>query len=80
MYKAIEYFDDLQDNCYTYKVGDTYPRAGYEPSPERVKELLSSENKRGRAVIAEVKATKAAKVEEPEAAEKAPKKSSKKKD
>ena len=52
MYKAIEYFTDLQDNGYAYNVGDTYPREGYEPTAERIEELSSGQNVRGRAVIA----------------------------
>lgn len=53
MYKAIEYFTDLQDNGYAYKVGDEYPRKGYNPSEDRINELAGKENVRGRAVIAE---------------------------
>lgn len=52
MYKAVEYFTDLQDNSFAYNVGDTYPREGYEPSAERIDELSSGKNVRGRAVIA----------------------------
>lgn len=52
MYKAIEYFTDNQDNGYAYNVGDEYPRQGYEPTEERIQELLSSKNKRHRPVIA----------------------------
>ena len=51
MYKAIEYFTDLQDNNYGYNVGDTFPRSGLEVSDKRLKELAGSKNKRGRAVI-----------------------------
>ena len=50
-YKAIESFKDLLDNNYKYRVGDSFPRSGYSPSKERIEELLSCENKRGRAVI-----------------------------
>lgn len=82
MYKAIEYFTDLQDNCYEYKVGDTYPREGYTPSEERIEELASDKNKRGRAVIELVSASKKAVIEEPAEApveEEQPKKRSRKK-
>lgn len=51
MYKVIEHFTDLQDNNYSYNVGDTFPRSGYDVSEERLAELSSSKNKRGRAVI-----------------------------
>lgn len=54
MYKAIEYFTDLQDNGYAYKVGDTYPRMGYIPPQERIDELAGAKNMRGRAVIEKV--------------------------
>ena len=88
MYKAIEYFTDLKDNEYEYKAGDTYPRKGYEPSEERIAELASDKNKRGRAVIELVVASKIAVIDEPaeapveeekEEAEEQPKKRSRKK-
>ena len=81
MYKAIEYFTDLQDNCYEYKVGDIYPREGYTPTEARIDELISPSNKRGRAVIAKVEAEKveAEDVEAEKPVEK-PKKRTKKKD
>ena len=75
MYKAIEYFTDLQDNNYEYKEGDAYPRKGYEPSEARIEELLGANNKRGRAVIEAVAASKVLDVEEEK-----PKKRAKKKD
>ena len=51
-YIAVEYFTDLQDNEYAYKVGDVYPRKGYTPSPERIEELSTDKNVRKRPVIA----------------------------
>ena len=77
-YKAIENFKDLLDNEYKYRAGDTFPRSGYTPSKERIEELLSCENKRGRAVIEEVKEEFMNKPVEPaesaeEAVEEAPK-------
>lgn len=50
-YKAKEHFTDLQDNNFSYNVGDIFPRSGYTVSEERIKELASSDNKRGRPVI-----------------------------
>ena len=50
-YKAKEHFIDLQDNNHSYNVGDIYPRSGYDVSEERIAELASSDNLRGRAVI-----------------------------
>ena len=54
MYKAIEYFTDLQDNSYEYNVGDVYPRKGYTPSDVRIEELATDKNVRHRPVIAAV--------------------------
>jgi len=54
-YKAIEYFTDAQDNDYPYVKGDKYPREGYMPSEERIKELSTPFNARQLAVIEEVK-------------------------
>lgn len=67
MFKAVEYFKDLKDNGHKYHPGDTFPREGYAPGAKRIAELASANNKRGRAVIAEV-AEKAADepVEKPE--------------
>ena len=51
-YKVITNFTDLQDDNHKYIAGDTFPRSGYEPSPERLKELSTSKNRRGKPVIA----------------------------
>ena len=53
MFKVIEMFTDLQDKNYKYEVGDEYPRLGLKPSLARIKELSSTANVRGRAVIKE---------------------------
>ena len=50
-YKAKEHFTDLQDNNFSYNVGDIFPRSGYDVSEERIAELASSDNLRGRPVI-----------------------------
>ena len=55
MYKVIQFFYDLQDYTTTkngtvyhaYDVGETYPRRGYEPSEDRIKELSGKDNIRG---------------------------------
>lgn len=62
--KVLKDFSDLQDNNYIYKAGDEYPRPGYEPTAERIKELSSSRNKIGVAVIEaeEFKTTEAEKL------------------
>ncbi len=54
MYKAIADFKDLQDNGYIYRAGDIFPRTGYAPTGKRLADLLSGNNKRGRAVIVAV--------------------------
>ena len=76
-YRALEYFKDLKDNGYEYHTGDTFPRVGYKPSESRLAELLSDKNKRGRAMIEQIKA-KAKAPTEPEPAP-APKKAPAKK-
>lgn len=55
MYKVLVDFVDLQDNNRKYSAGDKFPRAGYEPSKDRIAALLSNKNKRGTAIIIEVK-------------------------
>lgn len=50
-YRVLEDFSDKQDGRRPYKVGDIYPREGLDPSPQRVAELLGSENVRGRPII-----------------------------
>ena len=63
MYTVLEGFYDLQDArpCgllahvyHEYNVGDAYPRDGYEPTAERIRELSTDDNARGHALIAEV--------------------------
>ena len=46
MFKVIEGFHDLQDGAHEYRRGDTYPRDGYEPAPERIEELSGCNNAR----------------------------------
>lgn len=53
-YEAIRYFIDLQDDNKAYEVGDVFPRKGLDVSEERLKELLSDENKQKTPVIKEV--------------------------
>lgn len=53
MWRVISRFDDIQDGFHRYKVGDSYPRAGYEPSPERIEELSGSKNRLGVPIIEE---------------------------
>lgn len=43
VYKVIENFFDAEDNKRLYEVGQTYPRAGFEASQERI-DYLSNKN------------------------------------
>lgn len=54
MYKVIVSFNDLQDNNYRYRVNDTYPRKGFDVLPSRLKELSTTANRRGIALIKEI--------------------------
>lgn len=58
MFRVIALFDDLQDGLHRYEVGDTYPRAGYKPSPERIEQLASRKNRQGRPLIEKVEEDK----------------------
>ena len=42
---------DLDDNGYIYKKGDVYPRKGYKPTKERIKQLTTKKNKIGEILI-----------------------------
>lgn len=55
MYRVTEYFTDLQDNGYAYNEGDTFPRDGVTVTANRIKELSTSANRRGIALIEEVR-------------------------
>ena len=54
MYKVINAFTDLQDDCAVYHTGDIYPRKGASVSEERIAELSTSANRLGFPLIAEV--------------------------
>ncbi|MFP7480194.1 hypothetical protein [Terribacillus saccharophilus] len=54
-YEVIDSFKDLQDGNKVYHTGDRYPNPANKSIPEeRIDELLSSDNKRGKPVIKEV--------------------------
>lgn len=55
MFIVINAFLDLKDNEHLYEVGDAYPREGIEPSEERIKKLLGSDNLQGQPMIKAVK-------------------------
>lgn len=48
-------FRDLCDRGYLYRTGDEYPRAGRTASPDRIKALISGDNKAKMVLIEEVK-------------------------
>lgn len=64
MYIVIQKFTDLETG-HRYDAGDMYPAEGLETSAERVKALKDGNNKAGRKLIKEVKASKPKKVEAP---------------
>lgn len=51
MYRAITYFTDIQDSAHAYHPGDEFPRKGLQVSAERLDELSTNKNRRGKAVI-----------------------------
>lgn len=64
MYIVLEDFVDLQDDKHMYKEGDEYPRTGYSPLEERIKELLTGANILGKPLIVKGEAKKAAEIKE----------------
>jgi hypothetical protein len=58
MFKVISFFTDKQDNGFAYHEGDSFPREGLTVSKERLAELSSDKNRRGKPVIVEVKEKK----------------------
>ena len=48
---VLEMFGDAQDSNRTYMPGDFYPVVGLEPTAERIEELSTDKNRRGRPVI-----------------------------
>lgn len=53
MYKVIEAFPERYDGDHPYAVGDIYPREGWEPTSDRVKELLDGTNRAGKKYLKE---------------------------
>ena len=74
MYQVIREFHDLQDATETksgiiyhqYRVGDTYPRKGLNPSEGRIAELAGTGNAQGQPLI---RAAVAPPVQEPDLGE-----------
>ena len=61
MFRVIKHFTDMQDNDFSYQVGDEYPRKGMSVLPSRIKELAGKKNRQGCPLIEEIPE----KVEEP---------------
>ena len=53
IYKVINRFADIEDNYYTYEVGDTFPHSGVTPSEKRINDLLTKNNLQGKPLIVE---------------------------
>ena len=84
MYTVVRHFSDLLDKNHKYLEGDVYPREGYTPSPERIAELSSENNKQKTVLIkaiseesSEVETVETSAEEEPTPQEEKPKKSTK---
>lgn len=52
-YEVLKAITDSADNNHFYSVGSEYPRKGYSPSAERIKELSTDDNMSGTPVIKE---------------------------
>lgn len=57
-YKVIAYFEDLQDNNHPYNVGDVFPRDNKTASKERIKELVTNQNRQNKPLIKKVEEKK----------------------
>lgn len=44
-FRVLHTFIDAGDGCCLYQAGSTYPRTGYNPNPERVRQLDGSEGR-----------------------------------
>jgi hypothetical protein len=62
MYKCKVFFTDLHDKSFEYRPGDIFPRSGLKVSKERIEELLSTNNRRGKPLIEKVEETETEKV------------------
>ena len=62
MYRAILFFKDLHDNSFEYRPGDVFPRSGLKVSQERLDELATNKNRRGKPLIEKVEETETEKV------------------
>jgi len=60
MYKVIRMFRDLADYGHLYQPGDTFPRSGFVADAERLNQLATNDNLRGKPLIEAVEAPKQA--------------------
>lgn len=51
VYRVLTDFTDMLDNGFVYRTGDIYPRSGLSVSEQRVRELASAYNRRGKPMI-----------------------------
>ena len=65
-YHVMSYFKDTLDGGFVYHVGDQYPRHGYEPTQERIRELSTNENIRKKPLIKKIQQKKKKEKEEKE--------------
>ena len=73
MYIAIQNFKDIEDDFYEYKIGKPYPREGAKaPSPERIRELSSYNNRRRMPLIEELPESRETEAERGEEQEQEP--------
>ena len=70
--KVISIFRDLQDNGHIYRPGDKFPRDGVSVSDERIMELSTANNARGKPLIAAETPVKPAGKKPKEQAKRAP--------
>lgn len=54
MYIVLLDFADMQDGGYVYRAGDSYPRSGKKADSARLADLMSTSNRLGQPLIAEV--------------------------
>jgi hypothetical protein len=54
IFKVVNGFEDTQDNGHEYVKNSIYPRAGYTPSEERIKELSEVHPKHKRVFIEKI--------------------------
>lgn len=65
MYKCKIFFTDLHDKSFEYRPGDVFPRSGLKVSQERLDELATNKNRRGKPLIDKVEEREAEQAPEP---------------